>query len=230
MNIIVKLYEETIILFYLTHERYSSMIKAIIFDMDGVLIDAKEWHYTALNKALELFGLSISREEHIVTFDGLPTKRKLEMLTVEKSLPSQLHPFINELKQEYTLQLVHLHCRSYHFHRYALSRLKREGMKLVVASNSVRYTVELMMKKSCLLEYLDFFLSNQDVIKGKPDPEIYNCAISRLSLDPRECLIIEDNLYGVQAARDSGAHVMVVQNIRDVNYWRIKSFIESLSL
>lgn len=80
-----------------------SKIKAVIFDMDGVLIDAKDWHYEALNQALELFGYKISRYDHLVTFDGLPTKKKLEMLTIEKGLPKGLHKFINHMKQIYTM-------------------------------------------------------------------------------------------------------------------------------
>ena len=63
------------------------MIKAIIFDMDGVLIEAKDWHYEALNKALSLFGYEISRYDHLVTYDGLPTSKKLEMLSMERGLP-----------------------------------------------------------------------------------------------------------------------------------------------
>ena len=59
---------------------YSMEIKAIIFDMDGVLIEAKDWHYEALNRALSLFGMEISRYDHLVTYDGLPTTKKLEML------------------------------------------------------------------------------------------------------------------------------------------------------
>jgi beta-phosphoglucomutase len=62
----------------------TNKIKAVIFDMDGVLIDAKEWHYEALNRSLSNFGYSISRYEHLVTYDGLPTKKKLEMLTLER--------------------------------------------------------------------------------------------------------------------------------------------------
>ena len=76
-------------------------IKAVLFDMDGVLIDAKEWHYEALNKALNLFGYNIERYEHLTSFDGLPTSVKLEKLTVEKGLPRSLHKFINEMKQKY---------------------------------------------------------------------------------------------------------------------------------
>ena len=66
--------------------------------MDGVLIDAKEWHYQSLNRALKLFGLEISRYDHLLTFDGLPTRKKLEMLTVEGGLSEKLHHFINKLK------------------------------------------------------------------------------------------------------------------------------------
>jgi beta-phosphoglucomutase len=69
-------------------------IKAIIFDMDGVLVEAKEWHYKALNRALELFGYQISRYDHLTTYDGLPTSKKLEMLSLESGLPKELHKFI----------------------------------------------------------------------------------------------------------------------------------------
>ena len=78
-------------------------IKAILFDMDGVLIEAKDWHYEALNNALQLFGMEISRYDHLITYDGLPTKKKLEMLTMERGLPVGLHHFINDMKQQYTM-------------------------------------------------------------------------------------------------------------------------------
>lgn len=200
-------------------------IKAVIFDMDGVLIDAKEWHYEALNRALALFGFSISRYDHLVTFDGLPTSRKLEMLSVERGLPRSLHPFINEMKQHYTLEYVYTKCKPKFVHQYALSRLKSEGYHLALASNSIRNTVDMMMEKSDLDQYLDFSLSNQDVTKSKPDPEIYNVAIRRLGLQPDECLIAEDNQNGVKAALASGAHLFKVDTVNDVTYNKIISRI-----
>jgi len=121
--------------------------------MDGVLIDAKDWHYEALNKALALFGFSISRYDHLVTYDGLPTKKKLEMLTLERGLPKGLHQFINDLKQIYTMEMIFQKCKPVFYHEYALSRLKAEGYRLAVASNSIRQTVELMMEKSNLARY-----------------------------------------------------------------------------
>lgn len=200
-------------------------IKAVIFDMDGVLIDAKEWHYEALNKALGLFGYEISRYDHLVTYDGLPTAKKLEMLSMEKGMPLRLHKFINELKQQYTVDRIVTDCHPVFSHEFALSNLKEEGYRLAVASNSIKNSVEMMMERSNLISYLDFFLSNQDVTKGKPDPEIYHVAIDRLGLQAEECLIIEDNQNGIRAAKAAGGHVMQVDTVYDVNYANIKKFI-----
>lgn len=203
-------------------------IKAVIFDMDGVLIDARDWHYESLNKALGLFGSEITRYDHLVTFDGLPTKKKLEMISLEGGLPIKLHDFINDLKQEYTWEIVYTKCKPIFHHRYALSKLKSDGYVLSVCSNSVRRTIELMMERSGLMPYLNFFLSNQDVVKGKPDPEIYNKAIERLGLLPSECLIVEDNQNGVKAALASGAHLLKVENPDDVTYQSIVKRIKEI--
>ena len=203
-----------------------SKIKAIIFDMDGVLIEAKDWHYEALNKALNTFGYEISRYDHLVTYDGLPTAKKLEMLSLEKGLPLGLHKFINQLKQEYTVDLVHQKCSPIFVHEYALSKLKAQGYHLAVASNSVKNTVALMMQKSNLEEYLEFQLSNQDVTKPKPDPEIYTKAINKFNLAPKECVVVEDNRNGIAAAKAAGANVMEVETVYDVNYDNIIKHIE----
>lgn len=201
-------------------------IKAILFDMDGVLIEAKEWHYEALNRALDLFGMPISRFDHLTTFDGLPTRKKLEMLSIERGLPAELHEFINEMKQAYTMEIVHAQCKPNFVHEYALSRLKAAGYRLAVCSNSVRQTVITMMDKANLSSYLDLMVSNEDVSKGKPDPEMYLKAISEFNLMPTECLIVEDNENGIKAARASGAHVLVVKDVLDTNLDNLTAAID----
>jgi len=203
-------------------------IKAVIFDMDGVLIDAKEWHFEALNRALNLFGMEISRYDHLVAYDGLPTKKKLEMLTLERGLPAALHDFINEMKQQFTLELIFSHCKPTFHHEYCLAELKRSGYHLAVCSNSIRQTMDYMLSKANLLPLLDFYLSNQDVEKAKPDPEMYIKAIERLKLDPQECLIVEDNFNGIKAALASGAHVLEVKNIDEVNLTNLQWKISQL--
>lgn len=203
-------------------------IKAVIFDMDGVLIDAKGWHYEALNQALALFGYKISRYDHLVTFDGLPTKKKLEMLSIEKGLPKGLHKLINHMKQIYTMQHVYLKCKPIFCHQYALSRLKNEGYGLALASNSVRATIDMMIDKADLQKYFNFTLSNQDITNPKPDPEIYQEAIKRFGLKPEECLIVEDNQNGIKAALASGANLLKVDTVNEVTYKNIKNRISEI--
>lgn len=207
-----------------------SKIMAVVFDMDGVLIDAKDWHFDALNRALGHFGFAISRYDHLVTFDGLPTRKKLEMLSRESGLPTGLHDFINDLKQVYTLELVHQLCKPRFQHEFALSRLKASGYRLAVASNSVRQSVELMMDKSRLKPYLDVIVSNQDVVNAKPAPDIYHKAASLLGVQCSECLVVEDNPNGVEAARAAGARVMVVQEPNDVTWDRITAEIHRINM
>ena len=203
-------------------------IKAILFDMDGVLIDAKDWHFEALNKALRLFGHEISRYDHLHSFDGLPTRNKLRMLSEEAYLPESLHGFINDMKQQYTREIIEMKCKPVFQHEYALSKLRNQGYKIAVCSNSIRSTIENMMQKASLLQYLDLIMSNEDVQKAKPDPEIYVTAMQRLRLAPQECLVLEDNKNGIKAAVDSGAHLLRVNDIYDVNYLNIKARIDEI--
>lgn len=203
-------------------------IKAILLDMDGVLIDAREWHYEALNRALRLFGREISRHEHLVSYDGLPTSKKLELLSLQDGFPTGLHDFVNRLKQDFTIEMAIRFCRPTFAHQYALARLKQDGYKLAVCSNSIRTTIDTMLSKAGLIEYLEFFLSNQDIKRPKPDPEVYLTAIERLQLNPEDCLIVEDNEHGIRAAKGSGAHIMQVALPSDLTYFRIKQEIKSV--
>jgi HAD superfamily hydrolase (TIGR01509 family) len=201
-------------------------IKAVLFDLDGVLVDATEWHYVALNRALGLFGFEISRYEHLSSYNGLPTKKKLKMLSVEKGLPETIHDLLNRLKQIYTRDEILTKCRPVFEKEYMLHRLHRDGYRLACCSNSIRETLELMLRESGILECFEFIVSNQDVTKPKPDPEIYVNAIARMGLSPSEVVIVEDAPHGVEAARRSGAHVCQVRGFGDVDYFRIRTAID----
>lgn len=205
-----------------------SKIKAILFDMDGVLIDAKDWHYEALNRALALFGYEITRTEHLSTYDGLPTSVKLKKLTLEKGLPEKLHKFIGEMKQQYTIQIIQEQCRPRFNHEFALMKLKAEGYRIAVCSNSIRMTIEMMMDYAKLTKYLEFIVSNQDVKNAKPDPEIYLTAMVKMGLNPDECLICEDNENGIKAALASKGHLLTITTVDDVNYENIKNRIAQI--
>jgi len=201
-------------------------IKVVLFDLDGVLVDATEWHYTALNRALALFGFNISRYEHLSDYNGLPTRKKLEMLSVEKGLPASLHGLINKIKQVYTREEILTKCRPVFEKEYMLSRLKREGYQMAVCSNAISDSVELMIRQSGLFGYFDFLISNEDVTRAKPDPEIYQVAFKRIGCKPEETVIVEDAPHGIESARRAGGHVCQVAGFAEVDYFRVRRTIE----
>ena len=202
-------------------------IKAILFDLDGVLVDATEWHYEALNRALGLFGYNIARYEHLTTYNGLPTRKKLEMLSVEKGFPRGLHSLVNKIKQKYTREEILRSCTPVFEKEFMVHQLKRDGYKLAVCSNSIRESVELMLRGSGLWELFDCALSNEDVKHPKPDPEIYLTACERLGVKPDEAMIVEDAPHGVESARRSGGMLCQVNGFNEVDYARVKRSLES---
>jgi len=203
-----------------------SRIRAIVFDMDGVLIDAKEWHYEAFNRALGLFGYAISRFEHTTRYDGLPTRDKYQLLSQQRGFPRGLHRIVNRMKQLYTWEIAAQKCAPHPGHLRTLVRLKQEGFLLGLASNSIRQTVDVLMQKSCLDQLLSFTISNEDVRFAKPDPEIYLKAMELAGVQPDEMLVLEDNPHGIAAAQGSGAHVLRVETVEDVNYANIRACID----
>lgn len=203
-------------------------IRAIIFDLDGVLVDATEWHYNALNRALALFGYTITRYEHLTSYNGLPTRKKLEMLSVTKGLPRGLHRLLNAVKQKYTRQEILQNCVPAFEKELMVRQLRRDGLRLAVCSNSIRDSVQLMLDGSAVLDAFEFFVSNEDVQRPKPDPEMYLVALERLGIKPDEAVVVEDAEPGVQAAHNAGTHVCRVAGYEEVTYARITSFIRKV--
>ena len=191
-------------------------LKGIIFDLDGVLVDAREWHYQALNRALGVFAFEITRSEHDNFYNGLPTWFKLRHLSEKKGFPVGLQEIVSALKKKETERVIRELCVENHELRAKLLTYKEAGFRLAVASNAIRSSVQLMLAKTGILDLFDFFLGNEDVINPKPNPEIYWKAIERMGLVPDEVLIVEDSPHGCQAALDSGAKVCRVEFSRDL--------------
>jgi HAD superfamily hydrolase (TIGR01509 family) len=190
------------------------IVKLIIFDLDGVLVEAKNLHFEALNKALgEKY--AISWKEHLSKYDGLKTNQKLEMLTKEKGLPIKHHSQVWEDKQKYTLEEL----RNLKPNKVLLSimdTLVNDGYKIAVCSNSIRKTVLTVLSKLGIMEFMDYIISNEDVQNSKPHPEMYWRAISKMGCLPEETLIVEDSPYGLLAASRSKAHILRVKNPSEV--------------
>ena len=206
------------------------MNKLVIFDLDGVLIDSREIHYEALNAALGKIDYKyvISRDEHLSLYDGLSTTKKLEMLAKNKGLPTEYNNRIWEDKQNATISIFNRLQRDFQLIEM-FARLKEHGFQIAVASNSIRNTVKLVLIKLGVLEYIDYYVSNEDVKRTKPFPEMYwRCMIACNAL-PKNTVIIEDSHIGRQGAIDSGAHLIPVENRFDLNIPKIDRVIKYLT-
>jgi len=202
------------------------MIKLIIFDLDGVLVEAKTIHYEALNKALGK-EYSIEWNEHLSIYDGLKTNQKLNMLTKNKGLPVELHSKVWDDKQMYTLQALR-NLRTDAELITTMQMLTNEGYKLAVCSNSIRKTVLTVLSKLGIIEFFDLIISNEDVKNSKPHPEMYWKAISTMECLPEETIIVEDSPYGLLAASRSMSHILRVKNPIEVTYVNIKDKIKHI--
>ena len=202
------------------------MIKLIIFDLDGVLVEAKNLHFEALNKALGK-EYAISWKEHLSKYDGLKTNQKLEILSKEKGLPVKLHSKVWEDKQKYTLEELRA-LKPNQTLQSVMSALSEDGFKLAVCSNSIRKTVLTVLSKLGIMEFMDLVISNEDVKNSKPHPEMYWKAISMMSCLPEETLIIEDSPYGLLAASRSKSHILRVKNPKEVTYTNIFNKLEEI--
>jgi HAD superfamily hydrolase (TIGR01509 family) len=205
------------------------MIKLIIFDLDGVLVDARELHYEALNKALSSVGPQyvINRDEHLSTYDGLNTTKKLRMLSDRKGLPESMHDHVWKMKQDMTIKIIDSFTYDERI-RSILRHLKNEGYQVCVASNSIRDTVKMMLIRKGFMEFIDFFYSNQDVKNPKPSTEIYLQCMIKAGVSPKETLVIEDSHIGRKAAIESGAHLCPVIDPYDLSLEKINEHLVSL--
>jgi len=200
------------------------MIKLIIFDLDGVLVEAKQIHFETLNQALSEVSIDyiISESEHHSIYDGLKTNQKLEMLSRKKGLPTSEHERIWRKKQELTIEAISKLEKDERLIDLMKS-LRKKGFQLACCSNSIRRSVLVMLSKIGLIEFMDLILSNEDVKNSKPHPEIYWKAMSSIGVLPDETLIVEDSPVGLLAGERSHAEVLRVSNTSDLTLNKIEN-------
>lgn len=203
------------------------VISLIIFDLDGVLADAREIHYESMNRALSAMGEKpIAREEHLAKYDGLPTRKKLEKLTNEKGLSREKHNDIWKEKQKVTTEVISDIVKYDERMVSILKLLKEDGYTIYCASNSIMSTIRTMLDKIGCLKHIDFIISNEDVSNPKPHSEIYLRCMVEAGVNPKETLIIEDSHLGRKSAHESGGNVLGVIGPHEVTTDNIYSAID----
>jgi HAD superfamily hydrolase (TIGR01509 family) len=194
------------------------MNKLVIFDLDGVIIDSRELHFIALNKALYKIGeqFVITKEEHLSIYDGLNTTRKLQMLSESKGLPTDKFNQVWQDKQKATFELLHKAPKNPSIN-FIIEQLKLREWKIAVASNSIRETIRIALHCVNILDKIDYIVSNEDVFNPKPFPEMYWKCMSALKALPKDTIIVEDSHIGREGALNSGAHLYPVKDAYELN-------------
>lgn len=207
------------------------MCKLIIFDLDGVLIDTKKLHFQAFNLSLKKIDNKylISFEEHLKFYDALSTYQKLNLLAKYKKLPKKYFEIIYNEKQIQTFKLLKKNLKKDPQLIKFFKKLKKNKYKIAVASNTIKKSLILILESIGIIQYVDFKISNEDVLSPKPHPEMFwKCMIHFKTL-PDQTTIIEDSPKGRNAAQLSGANVVTVNERSDINEEFMKNFFEGKS-
>ena len=193
-------------------------LKLVIFDLDGVLVDACEWHRIALNEALsEVCDYRISDKDHEKTFNGIPTRSKLNILSDMKIISPDCHEEVYRIKQKKTIEAIKKNSKNRSEKIKMINMLREKEITVCCFTNSIRETAELMLKTSGVIDLFDMIVTNQDVKNPKPDPEGYLKILSHFKISSEDTLIVEDSPKGIEAAILSGCKVIGVKNAEDVN-------------
>lgn len=198
----------------------------ICFDLDGCLWNSDKSHFEAVNLALAPYGERITEEEHKTIFKGLPTMRKLAMLTEMGRLPREAHADVERRKKAATLQVIESVTPRPEVTALLLG-LHYAGWRMCCCSNSIRDTVQAVLLKMKILDLMDFTLSNEDVGQAKPAPEMYLKAARIWHVQPEQLVVVEDGEAGKLAARQAGCHLIEVAGPEEVEPQLIHPILEA---
>lgn len=200
--------------------------RLIIFDLDGVLIDSKDIHFKALNEALATIDIKyqISALDHVKVFDGMNTRDKLNLLSRDFGLPRETHDIIWLKKQEFTEKLLANVGIDIELIRF-FQEIKDRNIHIAVASNSIRTTVEALLRNLGVMEFVDLYLGNEDVANPKPFPEIYWKCMVEFNALPSRTVVFEDSRIGRQGAIESGAHLISIRNRVDFDQAKVTAAV-----
>ena len=196
------------------------MLKAVIFDFDGVISDSEPCHFSAANKVLEDFGIQISEEDYYAEylsytdyemFEAIGEKYKNDYkgLSIEKLIEQKAVFFKEAIRQtDHLIEGI----------PQFIKKLKKEKMRIAIYSGACLADIKIMLSGSAIENCFDVIVSADDVEKGKPDPEGYLTVLTRINeisdaeISAKQCVVIEDSHWGIVAAKKAGMRVIAVTN------------------
>ncbi len=187
-------------------------IRAILWDLDGVLVNSMEFHYQAYQEVLATRGKELSREEYLRELIGL--RNYVILRRVLGDLPNEEIEALAGRKEEAFRRLVAGQVKALPGADLLLRRAKEAGLRRAIVSSTPRANIELMLKSLGLWDMFEVVVGEEDAARGKPDPEGFLLAASRLGVAPDACVVIEDAPEGIAAGKAAGMRCIGVTTTR----------------
>ncbi|WP_316847754.1 HAD family phosphatase [Pedobacter psychrodurus] len=189
-----------------------SKIKALLFDLDGTLIDSEKFHFDCWNTFLCGYGVAIDFKDWLSNYAGIPLPKNAKTIIDRYKIDEELEGFINRREK---ITFDGFRSTDIALMPYALEFIQfvyEKGLTLAVVTASPKMDVEAVFERNGLAKYFSVFITRTDVSKSKPDPESYNLCVERLGLEKDECIVFEDTLNGVRSALAAGITCYAIQN------------------
>lgn len=196
------------------------MLRAVIFDFDGVLVDSERLHYKTFNRIFEKFGFQISIQEYYDRFLGLSDTELLQIVGKEKNLSLSNQQFKELLAEKANIfgKLSTTEAAVIDDVPAFLKMLADNKIPIAICSGALLPEIEMILKGAKLRDFFGVIVSAEQVKKGKPDPEGFLLALDLLNkktsqkIEPKDCVVIEDSRWGLEAAKNAGMHPVAVTN------------------
>ncbi|RZK21028.1 MAG: HAD family phosphatase [Pedobacter sp.] len=189
-----------------------SKIKALLFDLDGTLIDSERFHFDCWNEFLSQYEVTLDFKDWLTNYAGIPLPQNAKTIMSRYKIDEELAGFVErrELITFNGFRTKHIELMPFalDFIQYFYDK----GLTLAVVTASPRNDVEAVFEKNGLAKYFSMFVTRTDVTKSKPDPESYNICVEKLGLAKEECIVFEDTLNGVKSAVAAGITTYAIQN------------------
>lgn len=197
------------------------MIKAVIFDLDGLLIDSEIISYKIYKEILQQFGHNFSIEEYAQNFSGKTEVKNITNLIDTYSLPWTIEVGLNnisKIENKLITQGIDLKAGA----KELLGYLKDNNFKIAIASSSAKDRALTILRQHNIVEYFDAFVFGDEVEKGKPSPDIFLKACDKLTEKPEDCLILEDSEAGIQSAYSASIPVICIPDMKVPNQYYLE--------
>jgi beta-phosphoglucomutase family hydrolase len=186
-------------------------MEAVIFDLDELLVDNAQNHLDASLNVFKKYGMVF--DGNINPYVGMRISDFLKDMMKRNGVHLKYYPEIYRKRQELFIKLVKNNCAPMPGMKYVLGLVKEEGYKMAVASSGSKKYIQLCLKMLKIANYFDVVVSGEDLKNGKPHPETFLVAAKKLNVDPKNCVVLEDAMHGVLAAKKAGMKVIGVHDV-----------------